>query len=413
MLGELHTFCNEFIMNLRQTFSLALALVLLCAFVSTSAAQQQRQRRATTRPTPTKQGATQPQTSSPPVEVRVTAAPPPPPARPTPTPEAATVDAIEDDGDVISVVSKLVVVPVAVSDASGNPVQGLIANDFRIEEKGKPQQIAQIGTADEVPLELAMLIDVSGSVLGRFDFEREAAGRFLRQIMKPADRVTLFAIDTTPQRIVARATLDEALKQLNLIQPRREATAFFDTVVEAADFLASETPPRSRRVIVCLSDGEDTYSERMKIRIAREVRTQDKKLAANAALNMQAIQQTQAQTHAALLRATLPDVQRADAVFYSINPSGNSIYLNVGARRGQEGMQEISRVTGGASFLPNVLEDLDAVFNQIAAELRAQYLLQYYSNNKADSGEYLPITVRMSNRPNLRVRARQGYYSSK
>ncbi len=295
------------------------------------------------------------------------------------------------------------------------PVKGLTAGDFRIEERGKPQQVAQVGDADEVPLELALLIDVSGSVQGRFDFELEAAARFLRQIMKPGDRVTLFAVDTAPQRIgTPRATLDQALAQLKLFQPKRQTTAFFDTVVEAARFLASSTPPTSRRVIVCLSDGEDTNSERMKARIETAARAAAKKeKEANPDPNYVAPQviQAQAQTHALLLQATLPEVQRADAVFYAINPAGGSVYLNVGARRGQDGMQKISATTGGTAFLPNVLEDLDIVFNQIAAELRAQYLIQYYSNNTATAGEYLPIQVRTPSRALLRVRARQGYYS--
>lgn len=336
--------------------------------------------------------------------------PPPPPApRPTPTPAAAAppvkAEIIEDDSDVINVVSKLVVVPVSVSDAQGKPVLGLTTNDFRIEEKGKPQQITNIGDAEEIPLELALLIDVSGSVQGRFDFELEAAARFLKQVMKPADRVTLFAIDTVPRRLGERLTADEAVAQLRTVRTNdKSATAFFDTVSDAAEFLAKQTPARTRRVIVCLSDGDDTYSERLRARFAQRFQqgrgeTED-------------LREQQAKLFALMLQTTLPEVQRADAVFYAINPSGNSIYLNVAAKRGQEGLREISSITGGSSFLPNVLEDLDVVFNQITTELRAQYLLQYYSNNTARSGEYLPITVRAANpRPNTRLRARQGYYS--
>ncbi|MCP9495850.1 MAG: VWA domain-containing protein [Pyrinomonadaceae bacterium MAG19_C2-C3] len=407
-------------MNLRNAISSSpnIRICILCAFIMlvawhTTASPQQRQRRVN----PSSGGTTQSATpaTAPNISVPVTAPPPPPPTpRPTPPPVEAAAP-IEDDGDVISFVSKLVVVPVAVTDAAGMPVKGLTAGDFRIEERGKPQQVAQVGDADEVPLELALLIDVSGSVQGRFDFELEAAARFLRQIMKPNDRVTLFAVDTAPQRIgTPRATLDEALAQLKLIQPKRQATAFFDTVVEAARYLASSTPPTSRRVIVCLSDGEDTNSERMKARIeiaARLARSQGATRKDDPNYIAPQVEQTQAQTHDLLLRATLPEVQRADAVFYAINPAGGSIYLNVRARRGQDGMQKISATTGGTSFLPNVLEDLDAVFNQIAAELRAQYLIQYYSNNTATTGEYLPIQVRTPNRAALRVRARQGYYS--
>jgi hypothetical protein len=56
------------------------------------------------------------------------------------------------------------------------------------------------------------------------------------------------------------------------------------------------------------------------------------------------------------------------------------------------------------------LEDLEPVFRQIAAELRAQYLLQYLSNNEAPAGKFLNIRVTTPARPGLNVRARQGYY---
>jgi Ca-activated chloride channel homolog len=66
--------------------------------------------------------------------------------------------------------------------------------------------------------------------------------------------------------------------------------------------------------------------------------------------------------------------------------------------------------TGGTSFVPERLEDLDAVFRQIAAELRSQYLLQYYSKSEAPNGTFLTIGVQVPKRLDLKIRARQGYY---
>ena len=68
---------------------------------------------------------------------------------PTPTPKIA-----EDEG-VIKVESRLIVVPVSVTDANGQPVQGLTKDDFRVIEEGKPQKIDSVGSADAVPLEIA------------------------------------------------------------------------------------------------------------------------------------------------------------------------------------------------------------------------------------------------------------------
>jgi VWFA-related protein len=73
-------------------------------------------------------------------------------------------------------------------------------------------------------------------------------------------------------------------------------------------------------------------------------------------------------------------------------------------------MAGLATSTGGNSFVPEKLDDLDAVFRQITAELRSQYLLQYYSKSEAPNGMYLPIGVQVPKRTDLKIRARQGYY---
>lgn len=302
--------------------------------------------------------------------------PPPPPPKPTPTPAPVAPEAVDDD-EVINVVSKLVVVPVSVTDAKGEPVRGLVAADFRIDERGREQQVAELGDPGETPLDIALLVDVSGSVRTRFEFEREAAARFLRQVMKPADRASVFFIDAAPRLISRRNTAEEAARlMLDARLSADQTTAFYDTVVESARFLRAETPARRRRVVIALTDGFDTNSE-----LTRSI------------------------------AATTREVQQAEAVFYAINPSGNSLWLNEPNKRSQAEMVALAEATGGTAFVPNVLEDLDLVFRRIAAELRSQYLLQYYSNNEAAPGTYLPIKVATPKRPELRVRARQGYFS--
>ena len=106
-------------------------------------------------------------------------------------------------------------------------------------------------------------------------------------------------------------------------------------------------------------------------------------------------------------------MQRADVVFYAINPSGGGLSLNQRGTRAQTGMQQLADATGGAAFNPRNLEELAPIFNRIAAELRAQYLIQYYSNSDAPAGKFLRIKVATPARTDARVRARQGYYSKK
>jgi Ca-activated chloride channel family protein len=281
----------------------------------------------------------------------------------------------EDEDEVVKVSSNLVVVPVSVTDARGRPVDGLTAKDFRLEEEGRPQEIAALGDPEQVPLELAVLIDVSGSVKERFGFEKDAAALFIQSVLKPADRAVLYAIDQTPRLEQTRAGADEIAAKLRAIEFTDLTTAFYDTVVDAAHYLAASTPAQHRRVILVISDGEDTYSE--KVRSIEE---------------------------------TVSAVQRADAIFYSINPPGETPVLDLLGKRGQNEMQALATATGGTAFAPERIENLSAVFQQIAAELRSQYLLEYYGESNAPVGSFLRIRVQVPKQPGLSIRARQGYY---
>ena len=103
-------------------------------------------------------------------------------------------------------------------------------------------------------------------------------------------------------------------------------------------------------------------------------------------------------------------MQQADAAFYSVNPGGPSVRLNVISTRAQNNMQTIAESTGGYSILAGSEKDLERVFSEVAAELRGQYLLQYYSNSTATGTQFRRIAVSVPARTVLRVRARQGYY---
>lgn len=274
--------------------------------------------------------------------------------------------------------SRLVAVPVSVTDANGNPVRNLKAEDFVLEEDGKPQPVQSLGEPGKTPIELALLFDVSKSVRSRFDFEREAAGRFLQEALKRGDAVTIFAIGRTPQIAFARTdNAERAIAGIKTIEPTEESTAFFDTVVKASRHLQDTSNPETRRVVVALSDGEDTSSQRF------------------------------------VLNDALREVQRAEAVFYAINPSGPSIFLNKISVRGNQGMQKMAEESGGMAFLTDKVEDLQKVFSQITAELQAQYLLGYYSPNETRDGKFRRISVRVPKQGELRIRAKSGYFAPK
>ncbi len=314
--------------------------------------------------------------------------PPPPPLRykpkPTPTPEY----------EVVRISSNLVMVPVSVTDAQGQPVLGLKPTDFRIEEDGRTQEITQLGDPEQVPLDIAVLVDVSGSVVARFDFEQQAAARFLERVLKPEDRATIFAIDQTPRLIQQLTSASNASRSLMSIKPSNSFTAFFDSVVAATNYLDRNSSTGRRRIIVVISDGDDTA------RILTVSRGKSDVIGMDAQLQL--IQNAQLDTQR--------EVQRAEATFYSINPSGQTMHLNVRTARSELGMERIAAATGGAAFVPRNESELAGIFNRIASEIRSQYLLQYYSNNQSGSRAYRRIAVSAPVHTELRVRAREGYY---
>jgi Ca-activated chloride channel family protein len=284
----------------------------------------------------------------------------------------------QDVGETIKIDSTLVEVPVSVTDAAGRPVRNLTAGDFQLEENGRLQQIVSLGDPGAAQVEIALLFDITASVFSLFQFERQAAVRFLQEALKPNDAVSIFTIGIRPRLVRSRALgIDRAIKAAMGIEPTKEPTAFFDTVAEAARYLNRTAAPGAKRVIVVISDGEDMLSANNTVSDA------------------------------------LRELQRSECLFYSINPSGSSIRLNKISLRAQDDLTALASGTGGAAFLPNSVEDLDEAFGQIAADLRAQYLLGYYSTAERADGRFRRISVRVPRRPDLRLRARQGYYASR
>ena len=342
----------------------------------------------------------------------------------TPTPPKPKID-----DDIIKVESRLVVVPVSITDANGQAVTGLTAQDFRLSEEGKNQTIENVGTADVVPLEIVLLFDVSASTDKMFKFEQETAAKFLQEVMRPVDRAAVFAIGSKAVLLASRDVAEKAAAAVRAIVPTKDSTAFFDTVSEASDYLRKNAPSGTRRVVVVISDGEDTNSTQ----IAKAIQDGYRKIGEriNTIDNKALYQLTVANRDAASIKERLRvsrSLQDADTVFYSINPAGSSFQLNKMSVFGQENMQKFADETGGTAFLPKFqpidtkdgyqntistrknTELLDRIFRQLANELRSQYLIQYYSESDFPLNKFVKLDVGLNNRPELRVRARQGYY---
>lgn len=340
----------------------------------------------------------------------------------TPAPNPKTTPP-KDDDEVIKVESRLVVVPVSVTDSNGQAVTGLKAQDFRLAEANQTQTIDQVTNAEKVPLEIALLFDISASTDAMFQFEQETAAQFLKEVMRPIDRATIFTVGERPLMIQARESAEKSSMAIRNIRPTKEYTAFYDTVSAAADYLLKNSPVGSRKVVIVISDGEDTNSVGVMKAAAQPF--------ASSVITSKMIEDRRMEIRDSEQAKVLRNLQNADTVFYAINPGGNSYQLNKMSLVGQSNLQKFSDETGGTAFLPKFLpvtlpnsvqnstnmkknqEILSKIFSQLANELQAQYLIQYYSEGDFANGQYVKLNVSLANPNSASLRARQGYFVKK
>jgi VWFA-related protein len=244
--------------------------------------------------------------------------------------------------------------------------------------------------------------------------------------LRPKDRATIFTVGAKPTLIQPRDTAERSITSIGSIVPTKEQTAFYDSLRTAAEYLRKNAPDGTRRVIVIISDGEDTNSDG----VTKAIWEAERKISDNVkgedlrAIRVKARDRAKTAEQSKVVKA----LQDADTVFYSINPAGSTFQINTMSVFGQENMQRFADETGGAAFLPKFApidtkdelqnsgnirknrEVLERIFAQLANELRAQYLVQYYSEGEFPVNRYVKLKVDVPNKPGVKVRARQGYF---
>jgi Ca-activated chloride channel family protein len=307
-------------------------------------------------------------------------APPLPPApkrTPTPAEDTAAGDDIGVE-DVVRITSNLVTVPASVVDSQGRAVTTLKLEDFELRVDGQPRPITELSRA-EVPVTLALLFDNSDSLTLARELEKQAAIKFFRNVLRPIDRAAIYSFSTDIVLVQPLTNNVPALVQaIEHFGKPEGATRLHDAVIEAAAYLR---PYPGRKVIIIVSDGEDTVSEN---------------------------------GFDDALRKTLA----ADCQVYAVQTktieyvmlTGRTNNANLQALAAERRMQDLTSHTGGAVYTPLQTSDLDTAFTQISADLSQQYILSYYPTDERQDGRFRTISVRISTRPNMRVRARRGYY---
>lgn len=307
--------------------------------------------------------------------------------KPTPTPAAKTGDDGDDDGEVIRVESALVPIPASVTDVQGRAVTTLRLEDFVLDIDGKPAEISELTRSTYTPVRLALLFDNSSSVRIAREFEKKAAIRFFRQVIRPEkDLVALFSVaSTTELEQTLTKDVSSLIRAIELFPEPAGGTQLLDGIIQAAEYLRSV---EGRRVIVIVSDGEDNLSDST---LEQTVRA------------------------AQLSNCQIYVVKTTD--FENIKRTGERIgNANVIFLSAERRMQELARQTGGAVYSPIDERELDAAFARISAELSQQYILSYYppaEDEKNKRGEFRTISLKIKNRENLTIRTRKGYYVPK
>jgi len=348
------------------------------------------------------------------------------------TPVKTPPPLIIEDNEVITVDSRLVIVPVSVTDGNGQPVKGLCPEYFSIRENKRPQEIVEVSDAEKVPLEIALLFDISGSTDPMFKFEQETAAKFLQDVMRPEDRATIFTIGESPILLQKRNVAYRSIETIRNLQPTKQYTAFYDTVMAAAIYLRNNANPKSRKVVIAITDGEDTNSADIKRAFADMYNSIDiNKFTTKEYRALLVKKRDEIRTD--VQNKSLKQLQDADTVFYSVNPAGSSYKLNKISQYGQDNMQRFADETGGTAFLPKFLpidlksnyennsnlkqnsDTLSRIFSHLKNELQAQYLVQYYSNNDFPANKYVNVEtgVNLSLPQGLNIRSRKGYFVKK
>ena len=302
--------------------------------------------------------------------------------KPLPTPTPKPKIEAEDDGDIIRVESALVPIPVSVTDQTGKAVINLQLTDFELAVDGKAAEISELFRS-ETPVRLAMLFDNSSSVNVAREFEKKAAVRFFKRVLRPKDLAALFSV-STGTRLEQPLTKDsnQIVQAIENFPNPEGATALLDAVIKAADYLQSV---EGRRVIVIVSDGDDTISD-------------------------------------STFEETVRVAQKVNCQIYVVKTTDFENFKRTGVRGGsantrqlaaERRMQEIAGQTGGAVYSPVDERELDAAFSQISADLAQQYILNYYPEDGGKPNDFRTIALRVKGRENLTLRTRKGYYISK
>ncbi len=266
----------------------------------------------------------------------------------------------------------LVNVLVSVLDEHNRPASDLPRESFQLFEEGVEQKIDIFESETSQPLDLALMIDASLSAHKEIAFEREAAAHFIRQVIRPGDRLSVFCFDENVTQLAAFSDNVSALQDAVRKIPDGAGTSIYDAVLLGSRALARRGEDR-RRVIILVTDAGETTS-RYDFDAARK------------------------------------EAVRSNALLYTIvvRPVKNESGRNTA---GEHALVTMTDTTGGAMFYPDTAQELTSIFDRIDRELRTQYRLAYYPSPRGPANTYRSIEVKVTT-GNFQVRHRKSYLTA-
>jgi VWFA-related protein len=303
-------------------------------------------------------------------------------------PRAAQLQATSAGAQAASIKTTSVAVNVyAIAEGPhGRLLRDLNKDNFELTEDGVPQKIEFFSRETDAALSLGVALDTSASQQKLLGTEKEAAKKFLRSVLQQDDRAFVINFDVdvkllqdftnaSPELAHAIDTAEINSTGRSILQEPSEAptggTHLYDTVYLASNELMKTR--YGRKVLVLVTDGEDQGSK----------------------INLQ---------------KTLEAATKADLIIYSIVVSDPEFYtLMGGSYHGDASVRKLAHETGGRTIRVKADQQIGAAFDQIARELRSQYLLGYSPSNAAGGAAFRRIQVRVRGH-NCTVHARTGYY---
>ena len=291
-------------------------------------------------------------------------------------PSLKGVAAADLEGSGIHVIhtdSRLVLVPVSVTDPMERFVTGLNRDNFEVFEGAKPQRIQHFYSED-TPVSLGIILDVSGSMSDKLERVRDAVNQ-LCEVSNPQDEYFMITFADEPRLAVDFTTNpDELRKELAFIQPKGK-TSLLDAI--RLGLRQVKKAKYGRRALLIISDGGDNHSRYGE----REI----KGLAKESDVMMYSI-----------------------GIFDRYVPTPEEL-------RGPSLLSDISDPTGGRAFTVDNPNVMPSIARHIGMELRTQYVLAYRPPDTPQKSTWRKIRVRLRlprKLPFLRAHAKTGYYAS-